>query len=88
MVHLHVYGPTDGIHFPHFVIKLSEDETLEEFAAIVEQEAWEIVGDIFDKEFLAWRFNAGMMSRLNHVFEELGIHHKEHKVLAKVLKSI
>jgi hypothetical protein len=39
MVHLPVYGPADGIHFPHFVIKLSEDETPEEFSAIVEQDA-------------------------------------------------
>ena len=28
------------------------------------------------------------MPWLNHVFEELGIHHKEHKVPMKVLKSI
>ena len=30
----------------------------------------------------------GTMSQLNHVFEELGIVHKEHKVPAKVLKSL
>jgi len=28
------------------------------------------------------------MPRLNQVFEELGIHHEEHKVPSKVLKSI
>jgi hypothetical protein len=28
------------------------------------------------------------MPRLNHVFEELGIHHEEHKVPAKVPKSL
>ena len=28
------------------------------------------------------------MTRLNRVFEELGIHHEEHKVPSKVLKSI
>ena len=38
MVHLPVYGLADGFPFPHFGIKLSEGETLEEFAAIVEQE--------------------------------------------------
>ena len=28
------------------------------------------------------------MPQLNRVFEELGIHHEEHKVPAKVLKSL
>ena len=54
----------------------------------MEQEAREIVGDISNKEFLARRSIAGMMPWLNRVFEELGIHHKEHKVPMKVLKSI
>jgi hypothetical protein len=88
MVHLPVYGPADGIPFPHFGIKLSEDETLEEFATAMEQEAREIIGDISDKEFLMRRSIAGTMPQLNRVFEELGIHHEEHKVPAKVLKSI
>ena len=39
MVHLPIYGLADGIPFPHFGKKLSEDQTLEDFAAIVEQEA-------------------------------------------------
>jgi hypothetical protein len=39
MVHLPIYGLADGIPFPHFGIKLSKDETLEEFDTIVEQEA-------------------------------------------------
>jgi hypothetical protein len=54
----------------------------------MEEGAREIVGDISDKEFLARRAAEGMMPRLNRVFEELGIHHGEHKVPAKVLKLI
>jgi hypothetical protein len=88
MVHLPVYGPADGIPFPRFGIKLSEDETPEEFATAMEQEVREIVGDISDKEFLTWRSILGTLPQLNHVFEELGIHHEEHKVPVKVLKSI
>ena len=58
------------------------------FVAAMEQEAREIVGDITNKEFLVWRAVAGTMPWLNCVFEELGIHHTEHKVPAKVLKSM
>lgn len=29
----------------------------------------------------------GIIPCLNHVFEEFGIHHEEHKVLVKVLRS-
>ena len=54
----------------------------------MEQEAWGIVGDIFDKEFLTLRAIVGTMPRLNRVFEELGIHHEEQKVPTKVLKSL
>lgn len=64
------------------------DEITEEFTAIVEQETREIIGDIFEKEYLARRVIVGTMPHLNCIFEELGIHHEEHKVLAKVLKSI
>ena len=53
MVNLPIYGEADGVPFPRFGVKLSEDETPEEFVAIVEQEAWEIVGYISDEEFLA-----------------------------------
>ena len=53
MVNLPVYGEADGVPFPCFRIALSEEETSEDFIAVVEQEAWEIVGDITDKEFLA-----------------------------------
>ena len=75
----------EGVPFPCFGIA---EETFEDFVAAVEQEAREIVGDITDKEFLARRAIAGTMPRLNHVLEELGIHHTEHKVPAKVLKSL
>jgi hypothetical protein len=49
MVKLPVYGEADGVPFPRFGIILSEDETAEDFVAAMEQEAWEIVGDITDK---------------------------------------
>jgi hypothetical protein len=88
MVNLPVYGKADGVPFTHFGIKLSEYETPEEFVARVEQEEREIVGDISNKEFLARRAITGTIPWLNQVFEELGIHHKEHKVPVKVLKSI
>ena len=41
-----------------------------------------------DKEYLARRAIAGMMPHLNRVFEELVIHHEEHKVPTEVLKSL
>lgn len=37
---------------------------------------------------MAHRAIAGTMSRLNRVFEELGVHHEEHKIPSKVLKSL
>jgi hypothetical protein len=88
MVNLPVYGEADRVPFPCFGIALSEDETHEDFVSIMEQEMREIVGDISNKEFLTQRAIAGTMPQLNHVFEELGIHHKEHKVPMKVLKSL
>lgn len=54
----------------------------------MEQEAREIINEMSDKEYLARRVIAGTMPRLNHVFEELGIHHENHKVPMKVLKSL
>ena len=53
MVNLPVYGEADGVPFPCFQIALSEEETSKDFIVVMEQEAWEIVGDITDKEFLA-----------------------------------
>ena len=60
---------------------------MKDFVCSVEEGAWEIVGDISDREFLTWRAVGGTMSRLNRVFAELGIHHEEDKVPSKVLKS-
>ena len=85
MVNLPVFGEAEGVPFPCFEIALSEEESPDDFVAVVEQEACEIVSDITDKEFPARRSIAGSMPRLNHMFEELGIHHTEHKVPAKVL---
>jgi hypothetical protein len=88
MVNIPIYGPVKGVPFPWFGIELTEGESPNDFVSSVEEGAWEIVGDISDKEFLARRAIGGMMPCLNCVFEELGIHHEEHKVPAKVLKSI
>jgi hypothetical protein len=87
MVNLPIFCEAKGVPFPYFGITLS-GETPKDFGTTVEEGARKIVGDITDKEFLARRSNAGSMPRLNRVFEELGIHHVEHKVLAKVLKSL
>jgi hypothetical protein len=54
----------------------------------VEEVACAIIGAMSDKEYVAWRSESGTMSRLNRVFEELGIHHEEHVVPPKVLASI
>jgi hypothetical protein len=88
MVNIPVYGPTEGVPFPQFGIELTERESPDDFVSSMEEGAREIVDDISDKEFLAWRAIGGMMPCLNQVFEELGIHHGEHKVPTKVLKSI
>jgi hypothetical protein len=47
-----VYGPAEGIPFPRFEIELKAGEDKTEFAAMVEQGAREIVGEITDKEYL------------------------------------
>jgi hypothetical protein len=54
----------------------------------VEEVTHAIVGSMSDKVYLARRSESGTMSRLNRVFEELGIHHEEHVVPSKVLASI
>jgi len=41
-----------------------------------------------DKEYLACKAITGTMPCLNRVFEELGIHHEEHDVPAKVHRSL
>lgn len=66
--------------FPRFNIERASYETKAEFVSFVEQETREILGDISDRKFL--------VPHLNRVFEELSISYGEHKVPAKVLKSI
>jgi hypothetical protein len=88
MVNLPIYGEANRVSFPRFGIALSVNETPKDFVSSVEQEVWEIVGGITDKEFLAQRAIRGTMPRLNRMFEELGIQHEEHKVPTKVLKSL
>jgi hypothetical protein len=48
----------------------------------------EILNEMSDKEYLACRAIADTMPHLNRVFEEFGIHHKEHDVPVKVHKSL
>ena len=55
---------------------------------VVETGAHEILGEMSNKEYLACRAIVGTMPHLNRVFEELGIHHEEHEVPAKVQKSL
>jgi hypothetical protein len=88
MVNLPVFGEDVGVLFPCFDIKLAEDETAEDFTAVVEWEAREILDEMSDEEYLAQRAIVGTMPCLNCVFDELGIHHEEHEVPAKVLKSL
>jgi hypothetical protein len=54
----------------------------------VEAGAHQILSEMSDKEYLAHRAITGTMPHLNRVFEEFGIHHEEHDVLAKVRKSL
>jgi hypothetical protein len=63
---------------------LPADQDRDALVAGVEEVTWAIVGAMSDKEYLTRRSESGTMPRLNHVFEELGIHHKEHVVPPKV----
>jgi FtsP/CotA-like multicopper oxidase with cupredoxin domain len=87
MVSLLVFSDGVGVLFTHFDVKRVEDVTASDFVATME-ETCEILGEMSNKEYLALRSIMGTMPHLNLVFEELGIYHKEHKVPAKVLKSI
>lgn len=62
--------------------------TTDEYVATIEEGAHDILGEMSDKEYLAWRAIRGMMPRLKNVFEELRMHHEEHMVPTKVLKSL
>ena len=88
MVSLPLFGDGVGVLFPYFDVKRVEDMTADEYVTSVEEGAHDILGELSDKEYLARRAIGGTMPHLNHVFEELGMHHVEHKVPVKVLKSI
>ena len=68
MVNILVYGLAEGVPFPRFGIKLLEGESVEDFMSSMEEGAWEIVGNIFDREFLTWRAVGGTMPHLNWVY--------------------
>lgn len=87
LVSLHIFGPAKGLPFPRFGLELKEGENPEDYVADVEG-AREIVGRIYDKEYLARKATEGTMPRLNRVFEEIGVRHKEHTVPLEVLASI
>ena len=50
---LPVFSEEDGVPFPRFNIKLSEDEIAETFVSLVEQEARVVASDISDHKYLA-----------------------------------
>ena len=52
-VKLPVFSEEDGVPFPRFNIKLSEDEIAETFVSLVEQEARVVASDISDHKYLA-----------------------------------
>lgn len=88
MVSLPVFGDVVGVLFPHFDVKRAKDMTADEYVAAVEEGVRDILSEMSDKEYLARRDIGGMMPHLNGVFEELGMHHEEHTVPPKVLKSL
>jgi hypothetical protein len=53
MVNLPVFDENVGVLFPRFDIKLVDDETAEDFTAIVEWEVREILDEMSDEEYLA-----------------------------------
>lgn len=87
-VKLLVFGEAEGNWFPHFGLKLEEDESGVDVVAQVEAAAAEILGDISEREYLARRAVGGTMPRLNRVLEEMGIKYGDRKVPLKILKSI
>jgi hypothetical protein len=88
MVNMPIFGPAKGVPFSRFGTELKEGEDNKSFMAMVEDGAWEIVGKIIDREYLAWKATGGTMPLLNRVLEELGIHLEEHKVPLEVLAMI
>ena len=83
-----VFGPEARIPFPHFGQSLAEGVTKEGFVSDVEEAAVGLVGKISEREYTSRRVMAGIMPRLNRVFEELGISYQERKVPTEVLSTI
>jgi hypothetical protein len=88
MVNLPIFGEGVGVPFPRFSLQPKEGRAAEKFIKSTEAGAREILDEISDKEYLACKAITGMTPRLNRVFKELGIHHEEHDVPAKVHKSL
>jgi hypothetical protein len=88
MVHLPVFGEGVSVPFPRFGFEKKEGRAAEKLVMSAEAGAHEILSEMSNKEYLARRALASTMPRLNRVFEEFGIHHKEHDVPTKVHKSL
>jgi hypothetical protein len=86
-VHLSVFGEGVGVPFPRFGFE-KEDWVAEKLVKSAEARAREILGEMYDKEYLAHQALAGTMPWFNRVFEEFGIHHEEHDVPMKVHKPV
>ena len=55
MVNLPVFGEGVRVCFPRFGFKQKEGKVAEDFVKSMEAEAWEIVGEMSDKEYLVRR---------------------------------
>ena len=83
-----IFGLEAGIPFPRFGQSLGEGVTEDSFVFEVEEAAIGLVGKISEREYMSRMAVAGTISRLNRVFEEVGIIYREREVPAKVLASI
>jgi hypothetical protein len=88
MINLPIFGEGVGVPFPQFGLKPKASGATEKFVKSIEARAREILSEMSDKEYLARRAITGTMPHLNRVFDEIGVHHEEHEVPAKVLKSL
>jgi hypothetical protein len=61
LVNIPIYGIAEGVPFPCFDRELPIGEDKKAFAAMVEEDAWHIVGKISDREYLARKVAGGMM---------------------------
>jgi hypothetical protein len=87
MVSLLVFSDGVSVPFPHFDVKRADDMIADEYVTAVKERTHDILCEMSNKEYLAQRAIGGTMPCLNHVFEELGMHHREQTVPLKVLKS-